>query len=228
MAKNFQLSEFRTEVRRRGEYRAPYITDAELDSYINASVSHLYDLLIEVDPSRYLTQGTISVVSGTESYNLPADFYRAISVNIPVSSSPTGFILGRRINWQERHYYYNNVTSTKQNTFYAIRGGQIWFWPPPTWTDSVQLDYVPVYTTLSMDTDTFDAVNGYEEWVIADVLAKCAAKASDDAGPWLSQRDQMENRIKAGGDIDRARPKTVSNIWYWSGRRGINRGRLID
>ena len=228
MAKTFQLSEFRTEVRNRGEYRSPYISDTELNNYINASISHLYDILVDQDPSRYLTQSNISVVSGTESYALPATFYKAVSVNIPHSSSPTGFVLARRINWQERHSFITNVPSSKESTFYAIRGGSIYFWPIPTWTDTVQLEHIPAYTTLALDADTFDGVNGWEEWIISDVLVKCAAKADDNGAVWERQRANVENRIRAAGDIDQARPKTVSNVNIYGGYLGYLRYRLRD
>lgn len=228
MAKTFQLSEFRTEVRNRGEYRSPYISDSELNSYINASVAHLYDILVEQDTSRYLTQGSISVVSGTESYSLPADFYKAVSVNLPANSSPTGYVLARRIEWQERHYFNTNVTSQKESTAYAIRADNIYFWPTPTWTDTVQLDYIPAYTTLTLDADTFDGVNGYEEWVITDVLVKCAAKASDDGRPWERQRALVEQRIMRAGQRDQARPTTVANVQCYSGYLGYMRYRGRD
>lgn len=226
MAKTFELQDFRTEVRNRGEYRAPYITDTELNSYINASVAHLYDILVEQDPSRYLTQGTISVVSGTESYALPATFYKAISVNIPYTGSTSGYVVARRIGWQERHHYASGIGSNKETTYYSIRGGNIYFWPTPTWTDTVQFEFIPVYTTLTNDTDTFDCVNGWEEWVVADVLAKCAAKADDDSSPWERQRAIVENRIHIAGDIDQARPKTVTNVNTYYGYRGCVRYRV--
>ena len=225
MAKTFSLSEFQTEVRNRGEYRAPYITDTELTSYINASISHLYDILAEQDPARYLTSSNISVVSGTESYALPATFYKAVSVNIPHASSPTGYILARRIPWQERHYFSNNVPSDQDSTCYSIRGGSIYFWPPPKWTATVVLEHIPAYTTLVSAGDTFDCENGYEEWIICDVLVKCAAKADDNGEPWERQQAKVENRIRAAGDIDHARPKTVSNVNMYGGYRGYLRYR---
>lgn len=124
--------------------------------------------------------------------------------------------------------YYSSVSTSQQDALYAIRGGSIFFWPVPNWTASVQLDFIPVYTTLSMDTDTFDAVNGYEEYIIVDVLTKCAAKASDDPGPWLRQREEMERRIRAAGDIDQGSVKTVTNVWGFWGNRGQRRYRGFD
>lgn len=212
MASTIQLSELRTEVRRRGEYRSPYISDSELNSYINGSCAHLYNVFAEQDPSLYLTQGSISVVSGTESYSLPATFYKAVSVNIPYSTSPTGYISAQRIGWQERHAYSGGVASDKRTTRYAIRGGNIYFWPTPTWTDTVQLDFIPAYSKMSLDTDTFDGLSGWEEWAIADTLVKCASKADDDPTNWERQRALVERRLFASGDQDQAQPKTVKDV----------------
>jgi hypothetical protein len=65
-----------------------FVTDAELTIYINGSIAELHDLLVASYGSDYfLSSTTFSTVAGTESYSLPADFYKLMGVDVQVSGS---------------------------------------------------------------------------------------------------------------------------------------------
>lgn len=77
MARVRTLLELRDEVRQRADMEnSQFVSDAELDRYINESISELYDLIIESAAQEYyLDTYTINTVSGRDTYSLPSDFY---------------------------------------------------------------------------------------------------------------------------------------------------------
>ena len=71
------LSDLRTLVRQRADQEnSQFVTDQELRQYINRSYCELYDLLIPNANSEdyFLNDSTVTLVSGTQTYDLPADF----------------------------------------------------------------------------------------------------------------------------------------------------------
>ena len=55
--------------------------------------------------------------------------------------------------------------------------------------------YIPAPTTLVSDSDTFDGICGYEEWIILDVARKCFMKDDRDASQILAERTKVEDEL---------------------------------
>lgn len=223
MADNVTLLSLRTEIRNRGEIRSAYIPDAELNAYINDSLAALYDLIITHDPTYFLKYSDISVVSGTKSYDLPSDYYKIIGAAVRDTSKADGYTVLERYNFDER-YDYVHITY-KYQTRYEVRADKIYFHPLPGWTDTVRLEYIPTPTLLSSDSDSWDAINRWTEWVVCDCLIKAASKEETDPSVWISQRDRTEARITNNVQQDRSKPRTVTDVyrrykWGWPWFKG--------
>jgi len=216
MAKNVTLGDFKTRVRNRGEFRAGYISDSELNDYVNDSFAKLYDSLAEEDPTRFLSTDDVSVSSGTSAYNLPADFYKLVAVWLLDSSSPTGYKKMQRVQWDEMHEYEYSAPQEDEEARYYLRGTQIHVYPEPGWSGTVRVSYIPAPTVVAVDGTSFDFVNGLGlEYVLLDVLVKCAAKegSDDQAAIWLAQQQQVYDRLTSTVEMDHSQPKTVANIY---------------
>jgi hypothetical protein len=211
MAANKTRSALRTEIRNRGDFQTPYFTDSELNSYINDSIASLWDLIISTDPTRYVEQADISVVSGTRAYNLPADYYLLQGVELTDSSAPSGYRTMPHFNWHERND--GILSNVKWDARYEVRGSKIRFHPTPNWTETVQIHYIPTATSLDSDGATFDSINTWTEWVVLDVCIKCANKEEVSPVAWESRKSQVESRILMAGPQDRGNPVTVTNIY---------------
>ena len=211
MAKTKTLLVLRTEIRNRGDFQDPYFTDTEVNAYINDSIAALWDIIIATDPTRYVSQADISVVSGTRSYSLPSDYYLLQGVEITDSSAPSGYRTMHKYNWHERND--GILSNVKWDARYELRGNKIWFHPTPTWTDTVQIHYIPTATVLSGDSDTFDSINSWSEWVVLDVCIKCADKEEVSSKSWREQKDRVEARIISVVPQDRGEPVTVTNVY---------------
>jgi hypothetical protein len=222
MAKTVTLAQLRTAVNDRGDYRDPFLPNTELDEYINDSIAILFGMLAESDPQRYMTSNDISVVSGTDAYNLPADFYKLVNVLVADSSSVTGYWPLERVDEMALHRDNAAIPVTeKRSARYRLRKDQIVIYPPPSWTDTVRIWYLPLPTKLTDPAHTFDSVNLWTEWVVLDVLVKVAQKARDEWKGWAEQRDRVARHILTRTEADQAHPLTCTDVeWGYAKRRG--------
>jgi hypothetical protein len=208
MAQNVTRADLRTAVRNRGEFRSAYISDEEINTYINVSLAHLYDIIISADPSYYLTQADVTISSGTRSYALPSDFYKCVGVALYDATAVDDYHALDTFNFEER---WDEISlSANRDTRYEIRGANILFHPTPTFDGKAILEYIPTPIVLDEDVTTWDSVNLWTEWVTMDVLIACAAKEETDPTIWVQQRERLEKRIFGIGKRDLGKPKTSS------------------
>ncbi len=109
--------------------------------------------------------------------------------------------------------------------FYKLLGNNIEVLPTPQGAFALELRYIPTATVLASDSDTFDGINGWDEFVVVDVARKMATKERD----WEQVREfkgdliKLEGRIRAlAGARDRASNRHVVDVRgrvRWVGRR---------
>jgi hypothetical protein len=214
-------------VRNQAKYRADmvsssFVADAEWNSYIANSYKELYDLLISAygndysvaTPATFQTDGTndkYALPDGTLYSAAPA-FYKLLGVDLQVQGGQIWQTL-KPFNFAERNRYAPyGVQSLYRNTAirYRLTGSNIWFTPLPQSGLTIQLWYIPEPTTLSADTDTFDGVSGWEEYVIIDAAIKALQKEESDVSVLMAQKQAMISRIQAMAENrDAGSPATV-------------------
>lgn len=192
MARTVTLTALTSRIRERGEFASGYISDAVLKDWINESIAELYDLICSVSKDYYLSSQTVTVSSGTNSYDLATAFYKCIGVDIIDGSGQTRNM--QRYNFSERNQYQNSG-SDKTVTRYRVQGSKLYLEPTPTYSGSITVWYVPVPTLLSATTDTLDGILGWDEYVVLDVLMKCAAKEESDVSVFAAQKEAVKKRI---------------------------------
>src|SRR5258708_6656846 len=80
------------------------ITDVEMTSYLNSSVTELWDVLVsKFGDNYYLNTYLLTTVGGTYLYQLPFDFLNIISVDVMNGSIPICGV--RPYNVHERNKY---------------------------------------------------------------------------------------------------------------------------
>lgn len=223
MARTVALSSLRTQIRQRADLEnSEFVTDAELTTWINASATELYDLLVAAyGQDYYLTSDSISVVSGTATYALPADFYQMTGLDIPYNGQ---VLTVRPFRWHERNRR-SDLDGDLFNLRYQIQGGNLKFIPTPAATVTATLWYIPAFTSLAADDDTLDGINGWEEFVVIDCAIK--ARIKEEAGTTELERAKayVLKRIEdMKGNRDSAEPMRVQDItstddstWYPQG-----------
>lgn len=226
MARTATLLELRTQARQRADMvNSQFVSDAELTSYINASYTELYDLLIAQYEDYHATSSNISIVAGTNTYSLPSDFYKLLGVDLVVDAQGNAVTLKPFV-FAERNAYVFTPTWNMVGLAYLryhIIDDSIRFMPVPTTTQTVKLWYVPALTKLSGDSDTVDGVSGWEEYIVVDAVIKMLQKEESDAQTFMLQKEQLKKRIeKMAANRDPGSPMRVSDTtkrlpWeFWS------------
>jgi len=190
------LSTFRTRSRQRADMvNSRFITDAELNYFVNASISELYDLLIATRGENYYVKSySFTTNINVDSYALPADFLKLMGVDYVTST--TQAITLKAFRWQERNRFREPFYNTRNyNLMYQVRGDNLVFIPTPNGNQQIKLWYIPRALELSLDSDSFDGINGWEEYVIIDAAIKMRVKEESPVDELLLAKQQMKERI---------------------------------
>lgn len=209
MASTVTLLTLRTMARRRADMEnSSFVTDAELTEYLNSSIKRLYDLLVMANEDYYTISDTITTDGTNKEFSLPADFYKIRGIDYTVSGNIRSM---KPFPFNERNEYQNNTTEIR----YKLRKDKIRFEPTPS-AQSMTLWYVPAFTNLSADGDTFDGVNGWEELVAIDAAIKCKRKEESDTSELMIERERLHQEIRdVAKNRDQAFPQTVGDVTGW-------------
>ena len=134
------LNDLRNRTRQRADQEnSQFITDTELDGYINNSYSELYDIIVSrYDDDYFLTSYSLTVTSGTASYDLPSDFYKARGVDLIVSTNESTPV--QRYVFADRTR--DSLVRYARDVKYRIQGNKIYFAPAPE-SNTATLWYIP-------------------------------------------------------------------------------------
>jgi len=125
-----------------------FVTDAEVDAYLNAGLTELYDLLVGARGTDfYFKSVTYPLISQQTDYSLPDDFYDLVGVDLYVNGR---FITLGKYEFAERNRYQNpTIVSLGAPMVYSILGDKIRFLPPPTGGYNVTINYLPAPPALT-------------------------------------------------------------------------------
>lgn len=190
-----------------------FVSDEELTGYINASITELYDLLVTAYGEDYFVGSnpySFTTESGTDTYDLPPDFYKLIGVDVQVNGSD--WMPVKKYDFLSRNRGQEGYSI--HYVMYRLIGSKIRFTPTPHGSHNVRLWYIPVCNELSEDEDTFDGINGWEEYVIVDVAIKMLQKEESDVSVLLLQKEKLEKRIESMKEArDAGEPEKITDIY---------------
>lgn len=206
MASLVTLSSMRTQVRQRADIEHSQVcTDAEINTHINSAIRDLYDMLVAADEDYYTVSSTINATGLTATYALPSNFYKLKGVDYPVNGITAPM---EKFSFIDRNkFVYND-----QVLRYRLVAGNIIFAPIPA-AQTITLWYVPAPVDLALDADTFDGINGWEDFVVIDSAIKCIIKQEQDPTPLMAEKQDIVQRIQAMKDgRDEGQPEVMSDV----------------
>lgn len=206
------LSDLRTAVRRRADQEnSRFISDAELDTYINAAYAELYDLLVSRFADYFLTNETFTLGGSTSSNSLPAGHYKTRGVDMQVNGewiSLPQWMFGER-NANRRGL----ARLARGGISYRVAGGNLMFQPEGDTAGTFRHWYIPRYTPLVNGTDVLSGVLDFEEYIIVDGAIKCLIKEESDPSVLLAMKAALTQRIAAmAADRDAGEPQRVTDV----------------
>jgi len=88
------------------------------------------------------------------------------------------------------------------------------FVPTPNWSATVTHYYIPTASKLTDDADTFDGINGWEDYVVFDCLVKfVGGKEESDASVWADARGRALARVmRVAMHRDLAEPPKIREL----------------
>lgn len=201
MAATATLAQMIASVRRRANIQSQtgFIDDTELTEELNYALSELYDLLVGVGGQPfYRSSVTANTVANQANYTLPADFYKMQSLDVDFGG---GIVRScKPFMEEERNIFRYPLTGWiyQLPIYYRMQGATtLTFIPSPTGVFPYTINYYPTFAKLVNAGDTFDGVNGWEEYAVWVVTAYCKAKGDEDPGFAMGRAAQLKDRIQA-------------------------------
>jgi hypothetical protein len=190
MARTFTLLQLRTKARERSDMvNSSFVTDSELNGYISASYTELYDLLVQ-SGLIYFTPTTQTITgTGAETYALPGGYYGTIRVD---RQSGSDYFPLTEYMITERHSFEN---SSGDATVYSPQGSNISLLPAPS-GGTYRHIYIPAPADLTSDSDTVDGVSGWEEFIIVDTAKKMLQKEESSTATIERDLERIRARIE--------------------------------
>ncbi len=187
-------------------YADSYITDdivLEELSNANAEVHRLY---AESDNDFRLTRCELSLVSGSDPYDLPSDLSHLRAVQVRPQGSSTGWVPLRRADIDDD---LDADSSSTEAEAYRVIGSQIELLPPPT-AGTMRLSYVPCPERLTSLTGTIYAVDGYENLLVLRAVRLLKMREGYATVEWDMRIAEGEAAMKAAvRRRDRAVPRKL-------------------
>jgi hypothetical protein len=97
---------------------------------------------------------------------------------------------------------------------YRIVGSTIKLVPVPDNNLEIRLWYIPRSVKLTLDTDIFNDINGWSEYIIIDCAIKMLSKEESDVSVLINEKLLMKRRIEeASNNRDTDRSESIQDIY---------------
>jgi len=194
----FTEADLRTRARRRADMEnSNFVSDAEIQDYLNSSISELHDFMVKSFEDYFVSEQTYNVPIATGGANLPDDFYKALGVDYE-SGGITSTL--RAYSFSERNVYNTPyaVIDRLAEPMYKVEGTKIKLIPNNSQSGTITLYYVPVAPAFADTTDsaTIDfVIPGFVEYVVVATAIRMLMKEESDVSALERERQQLASRI---------------------------------
>lgn len=206
------LLQLRTQARQRANMEnSTFVTDSEFNTYINLSISELYDMLCsKVDADYNINSQTFTTTANVDSYDLPNDFYKLRGVDLLLD--PLRPVPLKRFEFAERNSI-DPIFFGVVDLRYRVRGNKLTFTPVELMGgQSIRVWYIPLPSQLSSDSDALNGYNGWEELVIIKAAIKALVKEEQDTSQLQLEYAELKQRLEVAMDSrDSASPSRITD-----------------
>ena len=217
----FTESDLRTRARRRADMEnSSFVSDAEIQDYLNSSISELHDFMVKSYEDYFVSEQTYNAPIATGGANLPDDFYKALGVDYN-SGGITSTL--RAYSFTERKIYNTPYAAIDRlaEPMYKVEGSKIKLIPTNSQSGTITLYYVPLPTQFSSTvTEIETIIPGYEEYVVVATAIRMLMKEESDTRQLELEKNQLASRI-----IRALSPRDASGSFAI---RDVRKGRFRD
>lgn len=165
-----------------------FVTNQEIQNWINSNLCEVYDLLVQAGPPDYYSKTEpFTTISGQLSYALPADFRSMTCLYGVLPDS-------RRVAIKEINDYERTRYITPQGAY------------------DLEMEYVPVPPLLTAPNMTFDGVSGWEELIVAMTARDMLMKEESDVAAMMDRIERLKGRIRTASSQRGAGPRYITDV----------------
>lgn len=204
---------------RTDQENSTFVSDTELEQYIQESYFELYDLMIEsVGPDHFIETYSLTTVAGQASYPLtefdagqverPISVYKIVQVGVSLDGSTyrpiRRFSLndffklsGETSGWSDQNRIYYNFSTRIESTVGGRQYREVTFIPTPQGAHSVVILHIPTPIVMadSGDEQYFLHFAHWDEYIVVDAAAKVLEKEESEAGHLYKRKEELRQRI---------------------------------
>ncbi len=169
-----------------------FAADSEWNTWVNDGANELHGLLARSCEDYVESTSSFTTDGTSESIALPSDFFKASGVDMKFDGC---WVSLRRFDWDERNALRNATVGVGVCPRYLVRGSKLWLLPVPAAGIAGTLNYLPSRTPFEEDDDTFDGVNGWEQYICVFAAIQALRKGEEDTGPLERELARLEVRI---------------------------------
>lgn len=171
-----------------------FISSDEALDLFNESYTEMYDLLVTAFENYYIKDDyVLTLIPGTQQYDLPTDFYKSVGVDFIINSISGQYLTLRPFLEAERNGLVGTVSTTP--------------------TGSIRMRYVPLPKRYIDTSDTVDGLSGYETLVVIMMAISMRSKEESDTTDLERQAAKIMKRIEiASQNRDIGFPAKVVDI----------------
>lgn len=224
----YNLGELRTLARQRADMvNSDFVSDAEVNGYVNASLAELHDIIVNTFDD-YVTTSTTFTLSSSNSYALPSDLLKLRMLSI---LDGTRYVPLRALPLAERWRYTGSTAYSRgYDRRYVLMGPSVIVYPAERAAGTYELVYVQQYVPVTVDNVTPFAGTGipdqyWTEYAVVDAAIKLLQKEESDVSVLMAQKAALKKRITdAAAMRDSGEPSRILDIdgdtpqWPWWAR----------
>lgn len=218
MSDNRTLQQVRDDAAARADMTvtaSTFVTITQANVWVNLAIAELRDIMIaEMGDDWLATVSTpAAIIANTDRYTLPTDCYKALGVDVSMDNQVTWQSL-ERFEFSERNKFATSSVWGGLLPAYRLFGTQVMFRPIPATGIGVyyRIWHIPTITRLVNDSDTFDFVHGWDDWVACRVAIRMLVKEESDTSALVADLALIQQRIiGAVRHRDAGTPKRVQD-----------------
>ncbi len=176
------------------------ITDTWLYKVASAGLAKLWDLiLINGLGGEGVKTVFFNTVANQQDYSLSASIWRPTATG--GATTMTDFYKVKTLYVNDGSGLYRPVSRTTPSEEYAQKA--------PTTVIGMKLCYIPCAIVFTTGAETFDGVNGWEEWLVQYIAYAIKIKQEDDGGSHKGNMREMEESIKVAANRNADEPPRI-------------------
>lgn len=181
-----------------GDTASTDLTASVLNEFINDALYESRDIIVGKWADYYTKSDPIAVVAGTDTYNLPTDFYKLRRLWVLVGGARYERLYPGDL---DSAHEYTGETIANRRYRYMMLQRQLVLMPVPQQNETLKMWHIPIPTELVSDSDsvTFD-VPVELKLLVAIAWRDCLDRQTLDPSPALTKIDQFSKLLRVSSD----------------------------